>query len=404
MPQTIRRGMLFGGAATGIFVFGIVIAVLGTLFGLPEMRTRLQINLAQQGNLFFLLYVGIFLATLVAGPAIDVIGNKWILTASAALVAIGMAGFAFAHSYAGAVIPALLLGGGGGGLNTSTNALISDLYGDQRGPMLNILGTFYGVGALCIPLFAAVIAGHLSIAPQLLVCAALAAACAVLFSALRFPEPNARESFSWSEALKVVRYPGVLVLGFLLFCQSGDEASIGGWTSTYVGEAGFPARTATFILAGYWASLMVGRLLGARLLKSVSKERLVLVSGAGALLGAAVLLANRSAAMLIFGALLIGLSYAGIFPTALAIAGDAYTKLAGTVFGLLFAIALLGGMSFPWLVGQISQNFGVRLGMIVPLVGAAAICVLAWRVLATRRQLINGGSGGRSFNSDIKAQ
>jgi MFS transporter, FHS family, glucose/mannose:H+ symporter len=251
--------------------------------------------------------------------------------------------------------------------------------------MLNILGTFYGVGALCIPLFAAVIAGRLSIVTQLLVCAVLAAACAIVFPALRFPEPKAHESFSWSDALKVVRYPGVLVLGFLLFCQSGNEASIGGWTSTYVGEAGFPARTATFILAGYWAALMAGRLLGARLLKSVSKERLVLASGGGAFLGAAILLANRSAAMLVFGALLTGVSYAGIFPTVLAIAGDAYTKLTGTVFGLLFAIALIGGMSFPWLVGQISQNYGVRLGMIVPLGGAAVICVLAWRVLATRR-------------------
>jgi MFS transporter, FHS family, glucose/mannose:H+ symporter len=381
----IRREMLFGGAATGIFVFGIVMAVLGTLFGLPEMRSRLQIDLAQQGNLFFLLYVGIFLATVVAGPAIDAIGNKWILVPSAVLVALGMAGFAVAHSYAGAVLPAVLLGAGGGGLNTSTNALISDLYGDRRGPMLNILGTFYGVGAFCIPLFAAVIAGYLSIVVQLLVCAVLAAACALLFLVLRFPEPEARESFSWSDALKVVRYPGVLALGFLLFCQSGDEASIGGWTSTYVGEAGFPARTATFILAGYWASLMAGRLLGARLLKSLSKERLVLLSGAGALLGAAVLLANRSAAMLIFGALLVGVSYAGIFPTVLAIAGDAYTKSVGSVFGLLFAIALVGGMSFPWLVGQISQNFGIRLGMIVPLFGAALICILGWLVTSARR-------------------
>jgi MFS transporter, FHS family, glucose/mannose:H+ symporter len=393
VTSVIRRGICFGGAATGMFVFGIVMAVLGTLFGLPEMRTRLQINLAEQGNLFFLLYVGIFLATLVAGPAIDVIGNKLILIVSAALVALGMTGFAFAHSYAGVLIPALLLGCGGGGLNTSTNALISDLYNDRRGPMLNILGTFYGVGALCIPLFAAVIAGHLSIVPQLLVCAGLAAACAVLFSALRFPKAQARESFSWSDLLRVVRYPGVFVIGFLLFCQSGDEASIGGWTSTYVGQAGFPARTATFILASYWGSLMAGRLLSARLLKSVSKERLVLVSGVGALVGATVLLTGRSLVMLIFGVLIIGLSNAGVFPTVLAIAGDAYTKLAGTVFGLLFAIALIGGMSFPWLVGQISESLGIRFGMIVPLGGAAAICVVAWRVLATRSYLINGGTG-----------
>jgi MFS transporter, FHS family, glucose/mannose:H+ symporter len=385
VAQTIRRGILFAGAAIGIFVFGIVMAVLGTLFGLPEMRTRLQIDLAQQGNLFLLLYVGILFATLVAGPAIDFIGNKLILIVSAVLVAAGMLAFAFAHSFASSAIPALLLGCGGGGLNTSTNALVSDLYHERRGPMLNVLGIFYGVGALCIPLLAATITARFSIAAQLFCSAALAAVCAVLFLTLSFPPAAATQSFSWREAMKVARYPGVLVLGFLLFCQSGNEASIAGWTSTYAGEAGFPARTATFILAGYWAALMAGRLVVAQLLKSVRKEPLVFASGMGALLGAALLLSNRSEIMLGLGVLVLGLSYAGVFPTTLAVAGDDYRKFAGTAFGLIFGIALLGGMSFPWLVGQVSQSWGVRYGMMVPLAGAAAICGLAWRIRLARR-------------------
>lgn len=386
MTQLIRRGVLFGGAATGIFVFGIVMAVLGTLFGLPEMRTRLQINVAQQGNMLLLLYLGILIATIVAGPMIDAIGNKAILVASSALVAAGMAGFAFAHSFGAAAIPAVLLGCGGGGLNTSTNALISDLYGEKRGPMLNVLGVFYGIGALCIPLLAATIAGHFPIESQLFFCAGLAAACVLLFLAMRFPEACVGQSFSWREALRVARYPGVLVLGFLLFCQSGNEASIGGWTSTYMGEMGLGGQTATLILAGYWAALMVGRLGVARLLKSVGKEQLVLASGVGAVLGAAILLTNRSEGILVIGVLVIGLSYAGVFPTALAVAGDAYRKMAGSVFGLLFAVALVGGMSFPWAVGHISQAWGVRYGMVVPLFGATGICVLAWRILFTRQK------------------
>jgi MFS family permease len=102
VAETNRRGVLFGGAATGIFVFGIVMAVLGTLFGLPEMRARLMIDLAQQGNVFLLLYVGILLATLVVGPVIDTIGNKVVLVASSVLVAAGMAGLAYAHSFGAA--------------------------------------------------------------------------------------------------------------------------------------------------------------------------------------------------------------------------------------------------------------------------------------------------------------
>jgi MFS transporter, FHS family, glucose/mannose:H+ symporter len=386
VAETIRRGMLFGGAATGIFVFGIVMAVLGTLFGLPEMRARLNIDLAQQGSVFLLLYVGILLATLVAGPVIDAIGNKLILVTSSVLVAAGMVGLAYAHSFGRAAIPAVLLGLGGGGLNTSTNVLVSDLYGEHRGPMLNVLGIFYGIGALCIPLLAAMIAGNFTIAPQLLFCAGLAGACALLFLAMHFPSASASQSFSWREALQVARYPGVLVLGFLLFCQSGNEASIGGWTSTYVGAGGLGARTATLILAGYWAALMAGRLAVSGLLKFVGKRQLVLASGVGALIGAAILLTNRSQGMLVAGVLVIGLSYAGVFPSALAIAGDSYRKMAGTVFGLLFAIALVGGMSFPWAVGQISQHLGVRFGMVVPLAGATAICILAWSILRSENR------------------
>ncbi|MFZ0861137.1 MAG: MFS transporter [Candidatus Sulfotelmatobacter sp.] len=385
MAKTSRRGVLFGGAATGIFVFGIVMAVLGTLFGLPEMRQRLNIDLAQQGNVFLLLYVGILLATLVAGPVIDSIGNKVILVASAALVASGMVGFAYAHSFGGAAIPAVLLGLGGGGLNTSTNALVSDLYGEERGPMLNVLGIFYGIGALGIPLLAAVIAGHFPIAPQLLICAGLAGACALLFLGMQFPEASGAQSFSWREVVQVARFAGVLLLGFLLFCESGNEASIGGWTSTYVGETGLGARAATLILAGYWAAMMVGRLVMARLLKFVGKRQLVLGSGLGALVGSAIVLTSRLEGMLVAGVLLIGLSYAGVFPTALAIAGDTYRKMTGTVFGLLFAIALVGGMSFPWAVGQISQKLGVRYGMVVPLAGAAGICVLAGVILRAEK-------------------
>jgi fucose permease len=384
--KTSRRRILFGGAATGIFVFGIVMAVLGTLFGLPAMRQRLKIDLSQQGNVFLLLYVGILLATLIAGPVIDSVGNKVILVTSAVLVASGMAGFAYAHSFGSAAIPAVLLGLGGGGLNTSTNALVSDLYGEDRGPMLNVLGIFYGIGALGIPLLAAVIAGHFPIAPQLLICAGLAGACALLFLGMQFPEASAAQSFSWREVVQVARFPGVLVLGFLLFCESGNEASIGGWTSTYAAEMGLGARTATLTLAGYWAALMVGRLLVARILKDVGKRQLVLGSGLGALVGGAVLLTSRLEVTLVAGVLLIGLSYAGVFPTALAIAGDTYRKMTGTVFGLLFAIALVGGMSFPWAVGQISQRLGVRYGMVVPLAGAVGICLLAGRVLWTEQR------------------
>jgi fucose permease len=368
-----------------MLVFGIVFAVLGTVFGLPEMRARLQINFAQQGNIFLLLYLGIFCASLIVGPLIDQWGNRANLLVSSAIVAGAMLIFAGAHSFMLASLAAVLLGIGGGGLNTCTNALVSDLYGEQRGPMLNLLGIFFGIGALLIPLLAASIEGHFTIAQLFIFCAALAFACALAYGAISFPAGRANQAFSLRETLGVAKYPGVLLLGFILFLESGNEASIGGWTSTYVNGAGYSPRTATLALAAYWAALMLSRMAAARLLAGIAKSQLVAASAVLSLAGCAILLTSHLLGFLIAGTALIGLSYGPVFPTTLAIAGDRYSKRAGTVFGLLFSIALMGGMLLPWAVGQASQQLGLRMGMLVPGIGAIGITVLSITLMLRER-------------------
>ncbi|HWR15359.1 MAG TPA: MFS transporter [Terriglobales bacterium] len=380
----MRQRALFISACAGMLVFGIVLAILGTLFGMPEMRERLHIDLAEQGNMFLFLYLGIFLASMIAGPMIDHLGNKLTLLGSSLLVAAAMVLFAMSSSLSTASVAAVVLGFGGGGLNTSTNVLVSDLYGDKRGPMLNLLGIFFGVGALCIPLLAASIQGHFTIPQLLFFCAAISGACAVAYAVMKFPPALSPQGFSLRATLSVARYPGVLLLAFLLFFESGNEACIGGWTSTYANANGFEPRIATLVLAGYWAALMFSRIIAATVLANVPKARVVLGSAVLSLLGCAILLSAQSLPLLVLGVVIIGVSYAPIFPTALAIAGDRYSNT-GTVFGLLFAIALIGGMAFPWGVGQVSQQFGIRIGMVVPLAGAIGISILAAVLMVQER-------------------
>lgn len=377
-----RRARLFWAACAGIFVFGIVLAVLGVLFGLPEMRARLAINLAQQGDVFLALFFGVFLSTLFVGPMIDSYGNKAVLTVSAALVTGGLVLLAFAQSFPAAVLAAFLLGFGGGGLNTSTNALVAEIYAENRAQMLNVLGTFFGFGALFVPLLSAAIMGLQAIPQLLLMVAALAGACTVAYLLLSFPPPREQVGFSLLASIKAARTPGALLFAFLLFFESGNESSIGGWISTYVGWMGGSPSIATWILAGFWAALMSGRLIAARLLRTMSKGALIFASGIGSVAGCLLLLSSPSIAVIALGALIVGFSFAAIYPTTLAMAADRYQRLAGTIFGLLFAVGLVGGMLFPWGIGHISQSWGVRAGMVLPLAGAIAICVMVTLIRA----------------------
>jgi fucose permease len=378
--------LLFVSACAGILVFGIVLAILGAMFGLPAMRARLQISLAQQGTLILLLYLGIFVSSLIVGPLIDHLGNKTNLFASSLIVALAMVCFANAHSFTAASSAAILLGLGGGGLNTCTNVLVSELYAAERGPMLNLLGIFFGVGAISVPLTAASIEGRFSIPQLFLFCGVLAAVCALWYAAIPFPPAAAKLAFSFGELFQAARYSGVLLLAFILFLESGNEACIAGWTSTYVDATGYSARVATLVLATYWGALMLSRILAAGVLRGIGKSQLVVSAAFVSLAGCAVLLSARSLPLFFVGTALIGLSYGPIFPTTLAIAGDRYSQRAGTVFGLLFSIALVGGMSFPWAVGQVSQRVGVRAGMIVPGLGAVGIVGLSLAVFVGGRK------------------
>jgi len=377
MSERVNRPVLFGAACAGMFIFGIVGALLGTLFGLPEVRFRLDLSLGRQGNLFSIFYLGLLATTLAAGPTIDRYGSRVVLLVSSILVAAGLAGFAGGAGYRAAVVSTLALGVGGGGLNIATNTVVSDLYPRGRGRMLNYLGAFFGAGALSGPLLSSSIGPGVSIRVLLICFAALAGACAVSYASLAVPPAREAGSVSPGGIPAAVRQPGVAQLAALLFFETGNEASVSGWVSTYVGYAGWPARTATAVLAVYWAAVLVGRGFAGRLHGRLSSRFLLVLCGAGSMAGCAWLMTSHSLWMLIGASVVTSVSLAGVYPTALAIAGDRYQRFAGTVFGTLFSVGALGGMTLPWALGHLSEAAGLRTGMLVPLLGTAAVTLIA---------------------------
>jgi len=396
-PDPAVRGRLFAAAATAMFVFGMIIAMLGTLFGLPAMRARLEVDLAQQGDLFSVLFIGLLAATAVVGPTIDRFGTKPVLVSASAMVTAALMAFALARGFGTAALAALLLGVGGGWLNTATNAVVSDVFPADRGRMLNLLGMFFGLGALFVPLVVAVGFNVLSIAGIMMLCACVAGASLVVCAALPFPPAHEGASFSFAGMLGVAKDRGVLLFALLLLFQSGNEAALSGWTSTYVGSVGWSPRVATVILLGYWVVAIAGRAVSSRAQAWFGKERLVLACAALSVGGCVILLgAADSLTGLAVGALLTSLGFSAIFPTVLAMAGDRYHRFAGTVFGLLFTIGNVGSIASPWALGHISQAAGVRLGMLVPLGGTLLVTACAFVVARGRRA---PGEGPRALGA-----
>lgn len=375
--KAIHRGWLSGAAYAGMFIAGIVMALLGAV--LPVLAERLRFDLGQAGNLFLGMNFAMLASMLALGPMMDRFGIKLALAAGALFVAAALVRIASAESYGAVMAGVFLLGLGGGALNGGTNTLVADLHTDPRrkSSALNILGIFFGFGALFIPFVIGSLLETLGLARILYVAMTLSLLLALALFAVTFPTPKLGQRLKIAEALKLVRDPVLLLLGFLLFFQSGNEFIVGGYVSSYLmRELGSSISVASYLLAAYWGAIMAARILSSRLVLWVEGRTLVLASALITALGVVLMLAARSEAGASVGIVLIGLGFASIYPVSLGFAGSRYEERSGTAFGILFSIALTGGMTMPWAVGQISAVHGLRRGLLLAAANALMIFVL----------------------------
>jgi len=379
-------GRLQASAWAGIFVFGIVMAILGAI--LPSLFERIGFGAGAAGNLFLTMNFAMLVTTLFFGPLVDRFGFKAVLAVSALLVAVAFLILSRAATYGLVLGAAVVLGLGGGGLNGGTNALTSDLHeGEKRGAALNVLGIFFGFGALSIPFLIGTLREVLGIPRILALAAFLSLVPFVVYIVLKFPMAKHAQGFPIKAATGIARDPLLWLTAFILFFQSANEFTVGGWISTYLQKTfGVGAGPAALILAGYWAAIMSGRLVSSRLVRAVRSETLILGSAALALAAALLMALAPSGAAAAAGAVLIGAGFAAIYPTTLAIVGANFAAFTGTAFSVVIAVGLVGGMLAPWLAGRIAETSSLRQGLLIPVVDCALIVVLAVLVGRVTRQ------------------
>ncbi|HET9777387.1 MAG TPA: MFS transporter [Gemmatimonadaceae bacterium] len=353
------RRFLFACACLGMLSFGIVLTVLGAV--LPSIMTRFGIGKAEAGSLFLLMSLGILASSLVFGPLVDRYGYKGILLVSTLLIAAGLEWIAFASSMTSLRFAVLVIGFGGGVINGGANALVADISSDGRAANLNLLGVFFGVGAMGVPFALGTLTGRFTETALVDGVGALVLIVLAFLAVAVFPAPKQPQGFPIADAGKLVRDPLLLLMGLMLFLESGMEISVGGWTSTFVSEVlAVPARKALMILSLYWAGMMLARLALGYILRKTSAFIVLYACLAIALVGAALLLTTTSVSMAAIGVFTLGVGFAAMFPTVLGFIGDRYAALSGTAFSVAIAMALIGGMLLPYTAGVLGGNYGMR--------------------------------------------
>jgi len=352
MENRTNRQVLAAGFI-GMFFFGVAFVVMGAV--LPSLISRFSLNTALASTLAGLLPFGILLGSMLFGPVIDRYGYKNLMIAASIITIIGLEMLAFCTKIVEVRLSIFIIGLGGGMLNGLTNALVSDVSSDHfKASNLSMLGVFYTLGAITIPLLFASHSKTFSYPPFVAGAGVLMSLSVIYYFFVAFPKAKYRQGFPVKKILKMAKEPTILILSFVLFFQSGLEGISNNWIPSYMElYKGFTAETSLYALSFVVIGIGIGRLLLSFLLKSISKMTILTISMLLAIIGIILLSLSKTNAAAITGTLFMGFGFASTFPIILGEIGEHYKEISGTAFSFAFVIALTGNTLINLLVGVI---------------------------------------------------
>jgi FHS family Na+ dependent glucose MFS transporter 1 len=376
--RQIRKTMAYYAA---FIALGLSAASLGPT--LPGLAEHTQTRLHEISFLFMARSLGYLLGSLLGGRSYDRVPGHPVMATVLIVMAV-MLTLAPLMSLLWLLTAVLLiLGVAEGALDVGGNTLLVWTHRDKVGPFMNGLHFCFGTGAFLSPILiaqAVLMSGDITWAYWALALLMLPTA----FWLLRLSGPTAQaaledEPAGQADHRSTGAHEHLLVALIALFflLHVGAESSFGGWVFTYAVALDLTSETvAAYLTSAFWGSLTLGRLLAIPIVARFRPRSILLGDLVGCLAGVGVILLwPNSLTALWLGTLGLGLSIASLFPVSLCLA-ERCTTITGQVTGRFLVGASLGGMSLPWLIGQLCESAGPRVTMLAimaDLIAAAGV-------------------------------
>jgi fucose permease len=361
-------------AILAIFIYGMIAAMLGTI--LPDLSDRFHLTPSQNGTIAFAQALGLILASLAVGPLLDNEGKKAGLVLGLALISIALFALPRSPGFRSLLLLLFLLGLGGGTVVTGANALVSDVSEAHRGAALNLVNLFFGLGALATPFIAA----NLFKRNWVRLCYTIAALTVVTLAiqaVTKMPGPTGFGRFVLADAAPVLGRPLLFLIGLFLFLYISCEVGIWNWLPRHLIAQGIPESRALNILSlGFALGLLIGRAGILPVLIRVPAVTVTLVGSACMAVTTFLMLrTNKPAAALVL-VFLAGISMAPVFPTTLAIVGDAFPRMTGTAIGFVITCGWTGLAVSSRIIGIIAGGDPGRLKKALMVIPASAVLMV----------------------------
>jgi MFS transporter, FHS family, Na+ dependent glucose transporter 1 len=336
-------------------IVGMTTAAFGP--SIPAIASSTSSALGTVGGLFVFHRIGYIVGSLTGGRILDRVAGKYVVAATMGLLATGLFLLPQWALIAGVFATVAGLGLAQGTTEVAANTGVVWIHKERAGPIMNGLHLSFGVGAVVAPI---VISQSVSKAGGLLPGYTVLAVVAALGTLWWLRLPAEERERSTAEGSHGIPEPFLVILSSaLLFLIIAGEAGFAGWIYSYVLRKGLmPPTEAGYLNSTFWAALTFGRLVGIELVRRWGARRLISVSLLGCLVSMAVFAAFGGTSGGIWAvALLLGLSQSSIVPTVFTLAGEARI-LTGSVGGIFVASSAAGGMTLPWIAGQLFESRG----------------------------------------------
>lgn len=353
-------------------------AMLGA--ALPVWRYHLQPDFVWIGHFFLLQNLGVLSGGVGGAELLKRKGVGFTLAAGCAMACAALlvlAAFSPPASVWGRLAGLFLLGMAAGGMNQGGLHAIAPMYERHRTATLNLAGILFGAGCLACTLFFSG-AFFLYTAGGLLI---LLAAVPGLAAGVFARTPRAPEivvpATPWRAVLEDIRRPAAVLFAALLFFQSGNEGALAGWLALFLTQRlGTSPATSLFLLALYWAALLVGRVAAQWAPGRVRHGRLLAGAVVSQIFGCTALYFTDNLFGATVGVLFAGGGFSVILPLVLERIGDRFPRYHPAVFNGIFSVAWAGALLAPATLGYLAAVSGIGVVMGLPVLGALMVLTL----------------------------
>ncbi|MBN2224109.1 MAG: MFS transporter [Deltaproteobacteria bacterium] len=368
-----------------ILCYGMCITIIGPALG--AVGETFLLSPARLGLFTTMLSAGFIPAVLLGGYIVDRYGVQAVGLAGQLLLTAGFILFSVTTSFPVALFAFFILGIAGGNIEIVANTVVSGLYPHKRASALNLLHAFFGIGALAGPVISgAFIDSGAPWQAGYWVLAIISAAVLVLMVFSPFPRQVASEKVDFSDFLTVARTPAALVLGAAIILYIGAEMGINYWSALHLTQRyAVSALAAGSFLSYFWVAMTAGRFLVFMAAKKIGDRLLLFILTALSLAAYALFLIADRWWLSGIGLTLVGLFFSGIFPTALGLGVNRFSRIPGTITGFLMMFNGIGMLIFPYIVGLITDAASLSAGMSFIMAILACLTVLTAAIALQRR-------------------